>query len=208
MNEAEIVGLFSGRNAIIKNDHVVYTSGRHGSAYVNKDAIYPHVEEIDLLCKEIATSFSSAGIEAVVGPAVAGTVLAHLVARHLGTIQGTPVLAVYADKEGDGFVIKRGYDKLIAGKKVLVVEDILTTGGSVAKVVETARACGAIVEGVGALCNRGGVTPAILGVTTLRALLDVTLDSWPAEECPLCRDGVPVNTSVGKGREFLAAKKG
>jgi orotate phosphoribosyltransferase len=66
------------------------------------------------------------------------------------------------------------------------------------------RAAGAEVVGVSALCNRGGVTAAALGAPALHSLLDVRLDSWPAEACPLCRDGVPVNVDVGKGREFRA----
>jgi orotate phosphoribosyltransferase len=60
------------------------------------------------------------------------------------------------------------------------------------------------VVGAVALCNRGGVTAADLDIPVLHALLELLLDSWAADECPLCRRGVPVNVSVGKGREFLA----
>ncbi len=90
-------------------------------------------------------------------------------------------------------------------KKVLVVEDILTTGGSVKKVVEATRAIGSTVIGVGALCNRGGVTAKELGeVPQLFALINVQLDAWDEKACPLCAKKIPINTEVGKGQEFLA----
>ncbi|MBI2343801.1 MAG: phosphoribosyltransferase [Deltaproteobacteria bacterium] len=93
----------------------------------------------------------------------------------------------------------RGYDRLIASRRVLVVEDVLTTGGSVRQVVDAVRRVGGIPVGVSALCNRGGVTIESLAVPTLHALLSLILESWPAQDCPLCRRGIPINTSLGKG---------
>ena len=72
--------------------------------------------------------------------------------------------------------------------------------------VAAVRAAGGIVVAVAALVNRGAVTAADVGVPALVALLDIALDAWDADACPLCRDGVPVNTDVGKGREFLAKR--
>jgi orotate phosphoribosyltransferase len=104
----------------------------------------------------------------------------------------------------DDFVFRRGYDKLIPGKQVLVVEDVLTTGGTVKKVVGAVRELGGIVVGVGALVNRGGITAKDVGdVPRLGALINITLDVWDEKACPLCEQGVPINTDVGKGREFL-----
>ncbi len=135
------------------------------------------------------------------------------------------MLAVYAEKEGvelvsssygplppkyeDKFVIKRGYDKLITGKNVLVVEDVLTTGGSVRKVIEATRAIGGNVIGVGALWNRGGITSQnVANVPKLISLVNRKLDEWDEKDCPLCKQGVPININVGKGREFLLRKSG
>jgi orotate phosphoribosyltransferase len=116
-------------------------------------------------------------------------------------------LAVYAEKDGDQFVIKRGYEKLIPGKNVLIVEDILTTGGSAKKVFEAVRALGGNVVGLGAICNRGGVTEGDIGLLPeLYSLTSVNLDSWEANECPLCASDVPVNITIGKGKEFLARR--
>ena len=105
-----------------------------------------------------------------------------------------------------GFLLRRGYDKLVVGKNVLVLEDILTTGGSVKKAVETAKAAGGKVVGVAALCNRGGVTAEFLGVPELHSFLEVSLESWEEKDCPLCAAKIPIHTEVGKGREYLARK--
>lgn len=187
--------------AIITGSHVVYTSGKHGSAYVNKDAIYPHTKLISQLCLEIAKHFvKDHEIDVVIAPAVGGVILSQWVAYHLTILTGKEVLGVYAEKQGDGFVIRRGYEQLCRSKKVLVVEDILNTGGSVRKVVDAVRALPAEVVGVAALCNRGGVGTKELGeVPEVFALMEIALDAWEPEHCPLCKKGVPVNNQVGKG---------
>lgn len=88
------------------------------------------------------------------------------------------------------------------------MEDVLTTGGSVKKVVEATRAIGGKVIGLGALCNRGGITPQeVAEVPKLVALVNMRLEAWDEKDCPLCEQNIPINTDVGKGREFLARKK-
>ncbi|HEY4510580.1 MAG TPA: phosphoribosyltransferase family protein, partial [Candidatus Paceibacterota bacterium] len=195
--------------AVITDSHIVYTSGKHGTAYVNKDALYPHTAETSRLCRVIAERFADDKVEVVIAPAIGGVILSQWTAHHLSEMNGREVLGVYAEKSegGDTFVIKRGYDKLIAGKNVLVVEDVLTTGGSAKKVVEATRAIGGNVVGLGVLCNRGGITPQdVADVPRLISLVNMKLDTFDEVTCPLCKQNVPVNTDVGKGREFLARK--
>lgn len=189
--------------------HFVLTSDKHASAYVNKDAVYLHTEDISLLCWMIAEKFVNREVRVVIAPAIGGVILSQWVAHHLTNLTGEEVLAVYAEKADNGsFVIKRGYDKIVANKNVLVVEDILTTGGSVKKVVEATRANGGNVIGVSALCNRGGITPQDIGdVPELFALVDMNLESWDEASCPLCAQNIPINTDVGKGKEYLARKQ-
>ncbi|NBX76621.1 MAG: phosphoribosyltransferase, partial [Proteobacteria bacterium] len=112
------------------------------------------------------------------------------------------ILSVYAEPTPEkNFIVKRGYDQLIKSKKVLVVEDILTTGGSVRKVVETARTIPCEIIGVSALCNRGGITASDLGeVPILKCLFNINLEAWDPKDCPLCAQKIPINTSLGKGR--------
>lgn len=214
LNEQEAMTVLERLEAVITNSHFVYTSWRHGSAYINKDAVYPHIKETSRLCRAIAQQFVSDSVEVVIAPAVGGVILSTWTAYHLPKLigKGGEVLGVYADKAKtngeDNFVIKRGYDKLVHNKKVLVVEDLLTTGGSVRKVVEAVRAIGGEIIGVGVLCNRGGVTSADLGdVPKLVALTNIKMDSWDETDCPLCKQGVPINTSIGHGKAFLAQKQ-
>jgi orotate phosphoribosyltransferase len=211
MDQQEVLQLLRRVGAVITDSHIVYTSGKHGTDYVNKDAVYPHTEETSKLCLAIAKKFADSGVQVVIAPAIGGVILSQWTANHLTELTGSEVLGVYAEKadNGDAFIIKRGYDKLVAGKNVLVVEDVLTTGGSAKKVVEATRAIGGKVIGLGVLCNRGGITPQdVADVPDLFALANVKLDTWDEAECPLCARKIPINTDVGKGREYLARKRG
>jgi orotate phosphoribosyltransferase len=190
--------------ALIANSHVVYTSGRHGSTYVNKDALYPYTRDTAGLCARIAAHFANAQAEVVAGPTIGGVILSQWVAHHCPPLPGDRrALAIFAEEQGSGLsstrVFRRGYAGLIPGRRVLIVEDVLTTGGSARKVVDAVRALGGEVVGLGALCNRGGVQAADLDVPELFALVTLELESWEAEECRLCRQGVPLDTRVGKG---------
>lgn len=190
-------------NAVITDSHIVYTSGKHGTSYFNKDAIYPHTQLTSQFCLEIAQHFAHQPIDVVIAPAVGGVILSQWVAHHLTLLVGREVLGVYAEKSEstDSFVIKRGYDALCRSKNVLVVEDVLTTGGSVKKVVEAVRALPAKVMAVAALCNRGNVTTAQLGeVPELFSRFTMQMQAWDAKDCPLCEKRIPINTQVGKGK--------
>ncbi|MFZ2682108.1 MAG: phosphoribosyltransferase family protein [Patescibacteria group bacterium] len=207
MLEHEVTEILGKVGAFTVGDHIVYTSGRHGTSYVNKDAIYPHIEETSLLCRAIAEQFADDRVQVVIAPAIGGVILSQWTAHHLTEMLGHRVLAVYAEKAEDGktFIIKRGYDQLIAGKNVLVVEDILTTGGSAKKVIEATRAIGGHVVGLGVLCNRGDVTPSdVADVPKLIALLNMQLVTYDESTCPLCEQNIPINMDLGKGREFRA----
>lgn len=210
MSEQHILDLLAQVGAIVTDSHLVYTSGRHGSTYVNKDALYPHTAGISTVCERIAQEFAPADVEVVAGPTVGGVIMAQWTAHHLTARYGHEVLAVYAEEDGTGDerrrVFRRGYDSLVAGRRVLVVEDILTTGLSARLVVQAVAAAGGTVLGVGALCNRGDVQAADLGAPALFSLTNVPMQTWAADECPLCQAGVPVNTRLGKGAAFLRAR--
>lgn len=215
MNEQEVFTLLGRVGAVITESHIVYTSGKHGIAYVNKDAVYPYTKETSKLCRALAQKFAGDGVQAVIAPAIGGVILSQWTAFHLSELTGNKVFSVYAEKADNEdisiikFIIKRGYDKFVAGKNVLVVEDVLTTGGSAKKVVEATRAIGGNVIGLGVLCNRGEITPQdVADVPKLFALVNIKLDAWDEADCPLCAQSVPVNIDFGKGREFLARKKG
>lgn len=204
-NEDEVLDILQKVGAF-RSGHFVYTSGRHGDSYVNKDALYTHTHDLSKLCRGVAEKLAKAGIEAVTGPAVGGAILSQWVAYHLTDITGHEVYATFADKDGQGgFVIKRGYEKIVSGKKTLVMEDLTTTGGSLKKVVEMARTQGADVVAAVVICNRGNVTKEDVGnPKEFISLVHLDLDSWIEGECELCNSNIPVNTDIGHGRDFVA----
>lgn len=207
MSDSRALALFEQCGVLTRGSHLVYTSGRHGADYVNKDALYPIPGVISELCEEIARQFSSAGVDVVLAPALGGIILTQWIAHHLTVMTKKSVLAVFAEKieTPEGFVIKRGYEKLIQGKRVLIAEDVLTTGGSVKKVVELAGKLGAQVVGVAALCNRGGIRAQDIGTQVLFSLTEFSLESWEPSECPMCKKGIPIHTTLGKGAQSRKA---
>lgn len=108
------------------------------------------------------------------------------------------------------FVLKRGFDKDVGGKRVLEVEDILTTGGFAARTAEAIVGAGGILVGLGVLANIGGVTASGVGVDRLEALMKIEQELFSEEECActgLCAKGIPVNTEFGHGAAFLARRQ-
>lgn len=207
--DPEVMKVLRDAGAIITDSHIVYTSGRHGNAYVNKDALYLHPISTALLCKKMAEPYKAQKVDIVAGPTVGGVILSQWVAYYMNQSRSSgETLSIYAEEEVKGEeknrIFKRGYDKQIPGKNVLVVEDVVTTGGSARKVIEVVKTLGGNVIGLSILCNRGGIKSSDVCGVPIHALTNVTLDSYEASECPLCKRNVPINTNVGKGKEFLA----
>ena len=203
MTDGRARALLAESGAILTGRHVVDTSGKHGSAYVNKDAVYPHTARVAELGAMLADAARPWRPEVVCGPALGGIVLSQWTAHALGV---PSVFAEKAPDDSEAMLLARGYDRLVGSRRVLVVEDILNTGVSVRQAIAAVRAAGGEVVGVAALCNRGGVTAAGLGVPALAALVEIDLEAWDEAACPLCRDGVPVSTDVGKGRAWLTGR--
>lgn len=208
MTESAVLDLLEKVGAF-RSGHFVFTHGRHSDSYVNKDALYPYTHDTSKLCKTMAERFAKKDIDVVVGPAIGAAILSQWVAYHLTDMRGQEVYGVYADKDGQGgFILRRGYDQIMKGKRILVVEDLTTTGGSIKKVVETARNAGGTVAGAIAIVNRGGVTKAQVGnPEEFLSLVTLDLESWEEDGCELCKKKIPINTDIGHGREFAASKK-
>ncbi|PWU03288.1 MAG: phosphoribosyltransferase [Candidatus Melainabacteria bacterium] len=212
MDEKAILGILHDVGAIITNTHVVFTSGRHSNTYVNKDALYMHPTRTAQLCQIMASKYDADQVDVVAGPTIGGVILSQWVAYHLSASRlSGETLSIYVEKEGERtektFIVERGYDIKVPNKNIVVVEDVLMTGGSAAKVIETLRALGGNVLGLSALCNRGKVTPAAVGGVPIHALTNLAFESWEEEQCPLCASKVPINTNVGKGKQFLAGSR-
>lgn len=207
MDEKEVLDLLEKVGAF-RAGHFVFTSGRHGDSYVNKDALYPYTQDTSRLCKAMAERFAEKNIDVVIGPAIGAAILSQWVAYHLSQMNNREVYGAYADKDGQGgFILKRGYDQLVKGKRVLVVEDLTTTGGSIKKVVETIRTIGGDVVAAIAIVNRGNVSKEQVGnPSEFQSLVTLHLESWDEGACELCERGIPVNTDVGHGKEYKAKK--
>lgn len=205
---SKVVDILKKIGAVITDDHFVYTSGKHGSVYINKDALYPHTQETSQVCRIMAEMFKDKDVEVVVGPALGGIILSQWVAHHLSQMKGMEVFGIYTEKdETDNQVLRRGYDQVVKGKKVLVVEDLTTTGGSVKKVVDNVRVAGAEVVAVCVMVNRDpkNVNTASVGAP-FEAADVLEAQAFDEKDCPLCKSGVPINTTVGHGKEYLAKK--
>lgn len=182
MNQEEVARLFEESDALLRG-HFLLTSGLHSDKYFEKFAVLQRPEKTELLCKEIARRFEQDGVEVVIGPAVGGILLAHEVAKALKT------RAHFTEREGGRMALRRGFT-VAPGERVLVVEDVTTTGGSVREVLDCVRSSGGDVIGVGLLVDRSeqGMD---FGVKT-EALLRMPVSAYPPAECPLCRDAVPL----------------
>ena len=204
----DVVKILKKVGAVITDSHFVYTSGKHGSVYVNKDAVYPHTKETSKIGKLFAEKFKNVKVDVVAAPALGGIILSQWTAYHLSKLKGKEVLGVYTEKTPDkNMIFTRGYDKLIKGKNVLVIEDLTTTGGSVKKVVETVRAAGGKVVAVCVMVNRDpvNVNSKTIGAP-FSALGIIKASAFEESECQLCKNNVPININVGHGKKYLENK--
>jgi orotate phosphoribosyltransferase len=205
---SKVLDLLRQTGAVITGGHFVLTSGKHASIYINKDALYTHTEAVSAVCLEFAERVPQLDIDTVAGPALGGIILSQWTAHHLSRLKGREVFAVYSEKAPDGGqIFTRGYDAFVTGKNVLVVEDLTTTGGSALKLVQAIRRAGGNVAAVCVMVNRN---PDEVNESTFGAPF-FALDGFKVEAhdetvCPMCRSGVPVNTSVGHGRKFVDSR--
>ncbi len=200
-----VLDMLEEAGAVYTGRHFVYKSGRHGPAYVDMDRVYPHLPTMWKLATLMVECIPEPRrIEVVVGPAVGGVALASDVAHRLLQL-GIVVDRLWVDKNGDDFAFERaGFAERVKGKRVLVVEDLLTTGGSVKKACAQVEAAGGEVVAVVAICNRGGLTTKSLG-WPLYALCEVSFEAVLAEQCQLCADNVPIVSNIGHGSGFQTA---
>lgn len=182
MQREEILDLFQ-KTGVLLEGHFRLTSGRHSGKYLQCAQVLQYPQYTDKLAEELAAAFTGQAIDTVIGPALGGIIIAYEVARKLGT------RALFAERENGVMTLRRGF-RISPGERVLVVEDVVTTGGSVNEVLEIVAAQQGQVVGVGALVDRSGGR-LNFGVP-LRALLELEIPSYSPAECPLCQAGLPL----------------
>jgi orotate phosphoribosyltransferase len=170
-------------NALLQG-HFKLASGRHSARYIEKFRIMEDPAATTALCGLIADHYRAARPEVVVGPAMGGVILAFETGRQLG------VRNIFTEKDANGrHVVERGF-MLTPGERALVVDDVLTTGGSVRQALDLVRGTGADVIGVGFLIDRSGGS-VDFGVPFF-ACHTMSIESYDPAACPLCREGLPL----------------
>lgn len=183
MDGSEVERIFKESGAL-RDGHFVLASGKHSPRYLEKFQVLQWPRETERLCAAIAESVRPLHPDTVAGPTTGGIILAHEVARQLG------VRAVYAERDdgGKGRVFRRGFH-LAPGEHVVVVDDIMTTGGSVQETIDAVRTAGGDVIAAAVLVDRSG-GGAKLGIP-LHALWSLDIPTYGADACPLCAKGIP-----------------
>lgn len=190
--------------AIIEG-HFIGASGRHLPVYINKDAWLLHTQLVSKICRELAELNKDKDIDVVVGPAVGGVVISQWTAFHLSEITGKEVLSVFTEKTPEGGqILKRNYDKVVSGKRILAVEDTVTTGGSVKKTIEAIKNAGGNIIQLSLIVNRNPklVTGEVFGMP-VNALAEIDMESYEEFEVPDWLKAIPVNTTYGHGAQYI-----
>lgn len=179
MKSAEILKLFEDSGALLRG-HFKLTSGRHSDVYYEKFLLLKNPAICTQICKAIADHFKDKKVDTVVGPTLGGVIISYEVARYLG------VVAAFAEQGEKGRVFKRDI-VLRKDEKVLIVDDVLTTGTSVNEVINLVKQYNAEIVGVGVVLDRSG--GEIEFDYPLYAVSSIEAKSWEPSQCPLCKKG-------------------
>lgn len=178
MKNQNILDIFLSTNALL-NGHFLLTSGRHSNQYFQCAQVLQHPEHNSTICSKIAEYFKDFEIDTVISPAIGGIVVGQEVARQLGK------KSIFAEREDKILNLRRGF-QIEEGKKYLVCEDVVTTGGSVFEVIEIVKNNGGIVAGVGYIVDRSN-NKVQFGVPQF-STLQLEVVSYQPEDCPLCKE--------------------
>ena len=181
MNREEVVERFRRTGALLEG-HFVLTSGLHAAQYLQCALVLQHPAEAEAFGRAIAAQFRDAGAETVVAPAIGGIIIGWEVARALN------VRSIWAEREEGKMTLRRGFT-VRPGERVLVVEDVITTGGSTRETCDALRAAGALVVGAASIIDRSGGRSDV-GVPRV-ALATLEVPAVAPADCPLCAQGVP-----------------
>jgi len=179
------------KSGVMLEGHFLLTSGRHSNRYMQCARLFEYPEFSCIIAEDIADAFEEDDIDLVVGPAMGGVILAYEVASQLG------VRNLFAERQDGRLELRRGFF-IEPGSNVLVVEDVVTTGGSVMEVIDIVKQAGANVAGVGFVVDRSG-GKVDFGCRK-HAVVAMEVESWDAADCPLCKQG---STAVKPGSRGL-----
>lgn len=174
--QQEWLALLRRRGALLKG-HFLLTSGRHTAEYLQCSRLFQQPADAERVGQKMADPFQGCRVDVVIGPAIGGIIVAHEVARALGC------RAIFAEREQGKMTLRRGF-RLEKGERVVVVEDVVTTGGSVQEVLEVAVDSGTDIVGIASVVNRSrNDSPFIY---PFHPLVTMPIDTYEPDTCPLC----------------------
>lgn len=189
MTEREVLEIFQKSGALLSG-HFRLSSGLHSSEYLQCALVLQYPDLAEKLCNQLASRLELRGskIDAVISPAIGGIIVGQEVAKVLGC------RAIFCEREEGKMKLRRGFE-IRKEERVIVVEDVITTGGSVKEIVEIVRGEGGEVEGIGVIVDRS--KPSLLDELatqnlSLNSLLRIDIETYSPEECPICKKGIPL----------------
>ncbi|KPK38446.1 MAG: hypothetical protein AMJ78_09990 [Omnitrophica WOR_2 bacterium SM23_29] len=180
MSHSEVIEIFK-RYGAYQRGHFILSSGLHSEWYLQCALVLEHPKVAARLCGELAKKFKHKRIDCVIGPALGGIVVSYEVARALG------VKGIFAEREDGKMILRRGF-RISRGDKVLVVEDVTTTGDSVKEVIDLAKVFGAKIIGVGAIVDRSSGKAKFR--VPFKTLAKLKIKTFKPDRCPLCKKGI------------------
>ncbi len=189
MTKEEITQMLKDAGVLLEG-HFLLTSGRHSNKYMQCAKIFQYAKYSVPLCTELAEKYKDDNIDVVIGPAIGAIQMSYEVGKQLG------VKNIFAERENGNMTLRRGFT-IEEGQRVLVVEDVVTTGGSVREVMELVRENGGIVAGVGSIVDRTG-GKIDFGVP-YKSAFSMDIVSYEADECPICKSGLPLVKPGSRG---------
>ena len=190
MESGELLTLLQKTGARLEG-HFLLTSGRHSNVYIEKFRILENPEILDKVCRAMAEIVMDENVELVLGAAIGGILIAGGVGRHLS------VQHIFSERVNGKMELRRGFS-ISKGQRVVIVEDIITTGGSVFELIQLANEYGAEIVRVVNLVHRSP-DEINFGIQTT-ALLTIPSESWETQNCPLCKQGVPITERGRTGK--------
>ena len=185
--EADAIQNLLEESGAIQQGHFLLSSGKHSDRYVEKFHLLRNPGVTSRVCEGFVERFRPLQADVIVGPTTGGILLAFEVARQLG------LAAAYAERASEGSLTRafRRGTRFAPGSRVTVVDDILTTGGSIRETITALESLDVEIAAIGVLVDRSGGA-ATFGNYPLYPLLTMSVDAWPADSCPLCRAGTPI----------------
>lgn len=189
LSKDQILNIFRESNALLEG-HFQLSSGLHSANYFQCVKVLQHPYYLSFLAGEIARHFTDIPVDVVVSPAIGGIVVGTEVGRQMGK------RTIFAERKDGIMTLRRGFE-LKEKENVLIVEDVVTTGGSVSEVINVVKKSGAIVSGVGFIVDRSN--GKIKFNTNQFSVIQLDVLAYPSDQCPLCRENVPINKPGSKG---------